>query len=135
LSKIIQWKRGELLELSAHFKSTEFNCHCMKCDQQMIDSLLIHNLENMRAAVGAIQVTSGYRCQAYQRQLAADGHETAKGISQHELGRAADIRPYKLGIMADFEQQAARYFKAIGIAETWLHVDLRSDKVRRWRYK
>lgn len=135
MSNIIQWKRGELVQLSAHFTSTEFTCHCNQCTDQMVDSLLIHNLENMRASVGAIQVTSGYRCQAYQLELAANGHETAKGVSQHQLGRAADIRPYKLGIMPEFEQTAARFFKAIGVAETWLHVDLRADKVRRWTYK
>lgn len=130
---MIQWKRGELVLLSPHFDSSEFTCHCNKCVQQMIDPLLIHNLENMRAAVGAIQVTSGYRCQAYQAALRADGHETATGVSQHELGRAADIRPYRLGIMKEFEEVAARHFKAIGVAETWLHVDLRPG-FRRWKY-
>lgn len=133
---MLTWKRGQLIQLSKHFTSTEFTCQCGHCVDQMVDSLLIKRLETLREAIGGpIQILSGYRCPAHQAELLADpNYETVK-LSQHELGRAADIRPYKLGIMPTFEAEAAKLFHAIGAADTWLHVDMRDDRQRRWTYK
>lgn len=120
--------------LSYHFKAAEFECHCKlkECGTQLIAKELIDKLETIRLAYGkSITVTSGYRCQAHQDELRAQGFDTAKTRSQHEFGRAADISAANIPSVL---KEAEREFKAIGIARTWLHVDLRADKVRRWRY-
>lgn len=94
---------------------------------------LINNLEAVRQAYGqSISVHSGYRCAAHQADLAAQGYETAKGISQHQLGNAADLAATN---MAAFVPLIEARFKAVGLARTWLHCDLRDDKERRWTYK
>lgn len=132
---MLTWKRGEFRQISAHFTSTEFTCQCGNCVVQQVDPELIQKLELLRAAFpDGIQINSGYRCPRHQAELLHSGqYETVKN-SQHCLGRAADIRPIKLGVMHLFEAEAAKHFQAIGIAATWLHCDLRADKVRRWRY-
>lgn len=127
-----KWKRGEDPKLSHYFRAREFECHC-GCVEQMIDEELVARLETLRLLLGApIVVTSGYRCAVKQQQLRDQGHETAVGVSQHELGRAADISSYA---MATLTAHAARVFKATGAAKTFVHCDLRDDKERRWSYK
>lgn len=101
----------------------------------MVSPDLIAKLEKVRTAIGPIQVTDGYRCQWLQDDMRRRGYETAAGVSQHTLGNAADVRPQQLNIMPQFEAECAKHFEAIGIAATWLHVDLRTGKERRWYYK
>ncbi len=128
---MITWSRGTAMPLSPHFKTKDFTCKCGVCRNQRLSKELITKLEAVREAIGQpITVTSGFRCELYQANLAKHGLQTAKN-SMHCQGQAADI------VAADM---AALYtaceveFKAIGIAKTFLHVDLRADKVRRWDY-
>lgn len=126
------WKRGQGGQITAHFGRTEFECPC-GCPDQKIAVNLVAKLEEVRAALGEpIRVTSGYRCRAYQEDLARRGYETAKGISQHELGNAADITT---DAMASLQALVVKRFKAVGVARTFIHVDLREDTTRRWFYK
>jgi uncharacterized protein YcbK (DUF882 family) len=129
------WAKEEKAKLSAHFSTEEFECKCAleTCGPQRVSARLVALLEETRTDYGLpIRVTSGFRCQGYQAQLRAQGYETAKGLSQHELGRAADIAGTDMRLL---EVAASEYFKAIGIARTFVHVDLRADKERRWTYK
>jgi uncharacterized protein YcbK (DUF882 family) len=80
-------------------------------------------------------VTSGFRCAKHQADLREDPSLTvvAKKQSSHERGDAADIRP-KDRNMKGFEAIAAKHFDAIGLADTFLHVDLRQEGKIRWKY-
>lgn len=123
---------GEM-KISEHFKVKEFFCKCKECSETLIDSELILRLERMRALTGPLSITSGYRCQAYQDALRKAGFETATGVSQHTLGRAADVLN---GVMlgAELEDCARKAgFEAVGVGRTWVHVDLRPGP-KRWFY-
>ncbi len=128
-------RKGADVMLGAHFNSKEIDCPCTKCDTTLIDLDLIEKLEKVRESSGfVLHILSGYRCADKQAQLTADGYPTAKGISQHQLGRAADIKSTNLSgkELAEVAEEAG--FMAIGIAKAWIHCDLRSEKVRRWSY-
>lgn len=127
------WKRGTILNLSPHFTSREFECPC-GCIDQKISVQLIDDLEVVRAQLynKPITVTAGFRCHSYQLDLGKRGYETAKGISQHELGNAADI---KGSDMTALEAAVRRVFLAVGVAKSFIHVDLRDDKPRFWSYR
>ncbi len=100
----------------------------------MIAMELVQKLEILREKVGKpIKVTSGYRCSDYQRLLRGNGLETAAGKSSHEVGDAADI--VISGDRTRFLWFVQMLFKAIGDGGSWIHVDLRKDKVRRWAYR
>jgi uncharacterized protein YcbK (DUF882 family) len=87
----------------------------------------------MRKAVGPLRITSAFRCKEHQASLRKSGILTAVGTSTHELGDAADI--LAIGKPIDVVlAEAPKHFKAIGIAKTFIHVDLRDDKERRWPY-
>lgn len=85
-------------QLSPHFNEREFRCRDVDrglrvkpyCDGSVgkgIDLRLIQGLEELRARIGRpINVSSGYRCPAYNRHLSG----TASN-SQHMYGVAADI--------------------------------------------
>ena len=54
--------------------------------------------------------------------------------STHENGEAVDIAPTRMKI-PDLLKMAANFFDSIGIAKTFLHLDIRRDKKpRRWDY-
>lgn len=126
------WKRGERLRLSPHFTSDEFECHCGKCEFQQISGILIERLETLRERFGCpIRVTSGYRCAEHQANLRRQGVETAAGKSQHELGNAADISALDIPRLSSLAQID---FKSVGTAASFVHVDTRDDKPRRWAY-
>lgn len=133
-NNMFHWNRGEIVPLSEHFSTQEFTCQCGKCEAQTISAVLVERLEALRNDVMLpLLIRSGYRCRAHQLALAESGLPTAKGTSTHELGEAADIA---VKGMAGHRvaSRAAVYFNAIGTAKTWIHVDLRSNKIRRWSY-
>ena len=128
-----KYKKGSNTKLSDHFNSNEVDCKCSECSETLIDSELIVRLERMRTLTGPLSITSGYRCQAYQDALRKAGFETAAGVSQHTLGRAADVLN---GVMlgAELEHCARKVgFECVGVGRTWVHVDLRPGP-KRWFY-
>jgi uncharacterized protein YcbK (DUF882 family) len=117
-----------------HFKSYEFDCPCDNCGKTLIDQDLVIKLDKMRGLLGcSLKITSGYRCQHYQDVLKAKGYETAKTVSQHTLGKAADVTT---GVhtgqeLADVARAAG--FKAIGTGKHFVHVDTRPGP-HKWSY-
>ena len=127
------WTKGTNQRLSTHFLTDEFDCHCIhsNCKDQKISVDLIERLELVRQAVGPITVTSGYRCARYQaRLLSLPEVETVKN-SKHCTGDAADIQTNDIQALY---KTVARYFTAIGVAKTFIHVDTRPGK-HSWTYK
>jgi len=73
-------------DLSEHFNSWEFACHC-GCGESDVSQKLIDSLEELRLKAGQpIMILSGRRCKRHNE--AVGGAEN----SQHKLGKAADIR-------------------------------------------
>lgn len=127
---MLTWNRGVIKPLSQNFSTKEFTCPCGICRDQRVSKALIDKLQRIRDVVGPITVTSGFRCALYQEALKKRGYKTAKK-SMHLEGQAADI------VAADMDkllEECEKEFQAIGIAKNFLHVDLRTDKKRRWAY-
>ena len=131
------WSKGENLWLNTWFKTKEFECKCTnkECIEQRISVELIDRLTKMRLEVNSpIRVNSGFRCSKHQEAIRNSGTSTVVAKkSTHELGNAADISVSSL-IVPVTVPFAEKHFKSIGIANNFLHVDLRDDKVRRWKY-
>jgi hypothetical protein len=139
MEKIIAWKKGTKLALSKHFDADEFDCSCQhaECVWQHLSEELVDRLERVREEVNMpLWINSACRCHQKQEDLKAAGYETAVGRSPHEMDekapcRAADVR---CADMAKLEAACKKHFMAVGTAKSFIHVDLRSDKVRRWGY-
>ncbi len=131
---VISFKKGSKAQVSTHFVSNEFDCPCVDCRVTLVDKILVSQLEAMRTLLGSkLQVTSGYRCQDYQDQLALRGYETAKN-SQHLLGKAADVTN-GVATGVELEEIARRVgFTSVGVGKHFVHLDLRPG-YRRWAYK
>lgn len=134
------WEKGFDMDLSKHFASPEFECHCKfpECKEQRISSDLINRIEKLRIEINQpLYVTSAYRCSRYQQVLTSSGIQTAKGKSQHELGNAVDVAP-KDGNIEPLLVSADKLFDSVGIASNFLHLDTRTKKEdgskRRWKY-
>lgn len=133
------WNKKDSFPLpgSKFFNTSEFTCHCKfdSCKEQRISKSLLVKLIKLREEIQEpITVTSAFRCEAYQKKLKNDGVNTiVASVSQHELGNAVDVFPIRMKIPT-FMTFCAKYFEAIGIAKTFLHLDERVGKIRRWDY-
>lgn len=131
------WEKGQVYPFNKYFNTGEFDCQCKNkdCVEQKIAIELIDSLTKLREDINEpLKVTSGFRCEAHQAALRKSGVNTVVASkSTHELGEAADIKPSRLSI-PNLEKFSAKYFEAIGTAKTFLHVDLRKGKIRRWLY-
>ena len=131
------WSKGENLWLNNWFKTKELECQCTNsdCIEQKISIELIDRLTKIRTEVNSpMRISSGYRCTKHQEEIRNSGTSTVVAKkSTHELGDAADISVSRLTISA-LMPITEKQFKSIGIANNFLHVDLRDDKVRRWKY-
>jgi len=121
-------KRDGNKQLSPHFKVREFAEQCN--DEIKIDDRLLPLLEAIYAALDCtkIIITSGYRTAAHNRAVGGAVY------SQHQYGRAADIRVSGVPV-----EQLAAYAETLlpgtgGIgrypAKGFVHVDVRKAKSR-----
>jgi uncharacterized protein YcbK (DUF882 family) len=131
------WKKGENLWINNWFKTKEFDCKCSNddCTEQKISVKLIKKLTEIREEVKSpMRINSAFRCTKHQESIRKSGVSTVVAKkSTHELGDAADISVSSL-TAAQLVLVAERRFKAIGVALNFVHVDLREDKPRRWKY-
>jgi uncharacterized protein YcbK (DUF882 family) len=138
------WKKGEKIQLSKNFDSSEFDCQCKyaDCIEQKASMVLIETLQKVREEVNfPLDVTSGFRCAKHQADLRKNPKfQTAKGKSSHELGDAADLRPVTNTPVHFSEMEIAlnETFEAVGEARPkFIHVDTRNMgtgiKIR-WHY-
>ena len=126
---IKRFKKGVSIQLSANFRSTEFDCHGVGCcNETLVDMQLVEYLQKIRDHFGKpIIISSGYRCERHNRSV---GGATA---SKHKAGMAADIM-----IAGVSPSEVAKYaesigVKGIGLYETakdgyFVHIDTRVTK-------
>lgn len=125
----ITFAKGTSRQLSAHFNSTEFDCHGSGCcTQTIVNEKLIEYLEQIRTHFNApITITSPYRCPTHNARSGG-----AVG-SRHSKGDAADIV-----VKGIAPRKVAQYAESIGILgvglyETgsdgyFVHIDTRDYK-------
>ena len=70
-----------------NFKKNEFKCPCGKCNGygDGIASSLLVTLQNLRDKYGEVKITSGYRCESYNKKVGGSTN------SKHMKGQAADF--------------------------------------------
>jgi len=74
-----------------------------------------------------VYVTSGDRSEEKQKKIREDHPNAARGMSQHTLGKAADIRIEGLSFEELAKAAKEVGFTGIGIASDHIHVDTRSQ--------
>lgn len=115
---------------SEHFTDSELACKC--CGRNLCRPSLILALEALRRELGnnPIIILSGYRCEAHN----AATPNAAKN-SQHVTGSAADIRVPGLTPIAVMTAADRIGFVGMGIANNFVHVDVRDGFSQvRWAY-
>ena len=125
---LIKWSRGNAPQhVAKHFHLSEMECKCLKCETQQIESELLQKLDELRDELGsAIIIHSGYRCEAHNKSVGG------KKNSMHLSGSAADISGKDVTISKLYPLCETK-FQRIGVAQTFLHVDLGANKSR-WTY-
>lgn len=121
------------IKLGKYFTTTEFEDRGVK--YSMVNLELVKYLDALRDKLGVpINVTSGYRSHETQLDLARRGFETAKSVSTHEVGSAADINTGGKHTGLELEAAARSVgFTSVGVGKNWIHVDIRPGYYR-WIY-
>lgn len=97
-------------QLSDHFNSNEFQCHCKEQHDNMIMTALVDKLEEIRSLIGnkPIKINSGFRCNNHNKVVGG------KENSYHKKGYAADIIVSGLSL-SDLEKAVEK----AGFVKTW----------------
>lgn len=135
-------------DISQHFSSWEFACKCRlvggrksagycegetRAAPELLEVLekLRHDLTVDTGHEVRVEITSGYRCPAYNRKVGG-----AKA-SQHCEGIAADIKVRYANKLQVDPDDVATYLEntypdryGIGRYESWTHIDVRPNKAR-----
>lgn len=111
------------------FKRSDFDCQ--QTGENRMEDEFIHKLDALREKCGwPFFVTSGYRDPSHSIE-----RKKSKG-GTHTMGIAADIRVTNGKQRHEIVKHAmAMGFTGIGIAKTFVHVDMREDTPVLWAYK
>ena len=119
------------MDIGEFFNRKEFSCRGNMCcsGSSPMNQDLIDGLDELRRRIGAIYVTSGFRCLTHNRNIGSND------TSQHPLGTASDIwskylTPSEIAEVAE----EIPIFKngGIGIYNDFVHVDVRKTGPARW---
>ena len=121
--------RGENVQLSDNFNSSEFECQCGRCSTVKIDMKLVDYLQELREYFGKpININSGYRCASHNAAVGG-----ARG-SKHATGEAVDLQFVEEPVPAAEVAKKAETMgiKGIGLyeknGENFVHIDTRTYK-------
>lgn len=117
------------MQLSGHFSSRDFDCRCFfpECEDTLISTELVDALEVLAKQFGSIQINSGYRCKAHNKEV------NGEPGSYHVQGMAADIVPMfaELDLVINFADKLEPFASGgIGIYNSFCHLDVREGKAR-----
>ena len=117
------------MEKFKYFKLQDFDCQ--ETGNNEMDIGFIHKLDHLRAACGfPFIITSGYRD--------PEGHSLEKAKQkpgQHSYGIAADIAVTGgAQRMQIIKHATALGFTGIGVAKSFVHVDIRTTTPMLWSY-
>lgn len=122
-------------QISKHFHSAEMECPC--CGLFYLDERLLQALEMARQEYGKpMVINSGCRCLRHNEEIGGDEHSAHITIAGRVKGRAVDIRCMWNEDRHKMLSALLRYFWRIGIARSYIHVDVEENypKPRLWIY-
>lgn len=122
------FNKGESVQITKSFNSSEFSCKCKysDCKHTLIDVKHVEKLQELRNISGVLWITSAYRC--HKHNMAVGG---APG-SIHLEGKATDIVPRDISLAVLLDNIDALEFKGVGIYPSFVHIDGRTGNTARW---
>ena len=118
------YTKGEKVQLSKNFVSTEFDCNQSDCCTiTYIDLDLVQILQKIRDHFGkSVNISSAYRCPSYNRRVGGASK------SYHVRGQAADIKVSGVSPLSVAQYAESLGVKGIGHYDTFVHIDTRTSK-------
>lgn len=104
---------------------------CRGNGELLIDTILLDKLEKLREICGyPLVINSAYRSPLYNAKIGG------APLSQHKFGRAVDISVRTMKDKNKFIETAKKIgFTGIGIAKSFVHIDIRpSAHIVTWKY-
>ena len=116
------------MEKFKYFKVEDFDCQ--ETGTNKMDTRFIHRLDHLRAACGfPFLVTSGYRDPSHSAE-----RSKPKGGGTHTKGIAADVAVSGGRQRMQIVKHATALGFSVGVAKTFVHVDIRDGDPVLWCY-
>ena len=115
-------------DISKNFNRSEFTCKCGECDDDTVDTELVKIYQGIRDHFAKpVRITSGCRCSKHNASVGGAVN------SQHKKGRAGDgqisgVSPYEISLYV--ENKYLSDHGGIGLYDTFIHIDTRTQKAR-----
>tara|TARA_A100001201_G_scaffold2475_2_gene6257 strand:- start:16857 stop:17231 length:375 start_codon:yes stop_codon:yes gene_type:complete len=120
-----------------YFKYSEFDCPTLEGSGKMMNYAFLEKLDDARGlAEIPFVITSGYRTKEYNEDLIRRNYKASRS-SSHLKGLAADIKcNTSRNRWIIINSLVLAGFSRIGVADTFIHVDLDTDKAQNviWTY-
>tara|TARA_R110002020_G_scaffold159787_1_gene343907 strand:- start:1 stop:366 length:366 start_codon:yes stop_codon:yes gene_type:complete len=117
-------------KITTNFYEDEFECNC-GCGLKNINPVLVERLQEARTDYDSpMVVTSGLRCKNFNSK------QNGSPNSSHLWGEAVDVAMNDPILRYRMVQIFQKYFKRIGIAKNFIHVDVDHMKIHPciWTY-
>lgn len=125
ITGLLKYNRDENKQLTTNFNTSELQCKCGVCKEQLLDMELVNKLQELRDLAGSpIIATSCYRCPSHNKKIGGVSN------SYHTQGKACDIYVDGLSV-----EQLARLAKEVGFTgigsyyrSNFVHVSVNSTE-------
>lgn len=109
---VLQFEKSDgQTRLSDNFRVREFACKCSRCNEVLVDEVLVDWLQKLRDHFGVpVNINSGYRCEPHNTEVGGSSQ------SHHLRGMAADIQ-----VEGVAPETVAIYAESIGIQRVGLY--------------
>ena len=113
------------------FKSHEFDCSHTATGGDKMDPAFVHKLDLLREKCGfPFRITSGWRDASHPSEVV----KAAPGTGTHCQGIAADIAVSNGVERMNIVHEALKMGFSIGVAKSFVHVDMRATTPVMWTY-
>jgi uncharacterized protein YcbK (DUF882 family) len=111
---------------NSNFCMDEFECPC--CHTLKLDDAVLTVVQKIRTHIQQpLTITSGYRCEKHNEDLADKGYQVSK-TSQHMTGEAVDIlapRDYDMDVFATVAEAAGARRVGVDKVNRFLHISVK----------
>ena len=109
------------MDSSKYFSKAELQCKC-GCEQAPMDTQFLMMIDELREKLNKpLRVSSGFRCPSHNSKVSGTGE-----TGPHTTGMAIDLAVDRTFAYETLKIAMAMGFTGIGIASSFVHVDIRS---------
>ena len=124
------------MQISKHFKKSEFACKCGCGIEFEVDAKLLKALDSAREICGPLVISSGVRCNKHNKEVGGapnSFHKLRDGVLLGaDVTIASKAKRNTLAVLRLYTVLDKGNARGLGLYNNWCHVDFRPLARQRW---